>query len=229
MPAWRVAPALDTLLGQLNALAPSRSKVSDGSIGDPAHQSKGSTSDHNPRVVAGQNLVLARDFTHHPAGGLDCTVLADALRLGRDPRVRYVIWARRIMSGSGGPQPWAWRPYRGTNPHDRHLHLSVVGDARSLNAMAWKLPGFAARTWESLPTLREGDTGRGVESLQRWLNRHDWTPDLPLLDPDGIYGPATVRVVFAAQRQCGVTGPDADGTIVGPRSKRAFWAKGWRG
>ena len=225
--AWRVAPALDTLLGQLNALAPRRSKASDGSIGDAAHRT--GTSDHNPRMIAGQNLVSARDFTHDPANGLDCNVLADALRLGRDSRVKYVIWANRIMSGSSGPQPWIWRPYRGANPHTKHLHLSVVGDARSLNAAAWKLPGFAARTWESLPTLREGDKGAAVASLQRWLNRHDWTPDLPLLAVDGDYGRKTVAVVRSAQAQCGVVGPDADGTVVGPRTKAALWRRGYRG
>ena len=43
--AWRVARSLDVLLGQLNALAPERSKASDGSIGDAAHASR--SSDHN--------------------------------------------------------------------------------------------------------------------------------------------------------------------------------------
>jgi hypothetical protein len=224
---WRVAPALDTLLGQLNALAPRRSRVSDGSIGDQAHASR--SSDHNPRIIAGQNLVSARDFTHDLAGGLDCNILADALKSARDSRVKYVIWNKHIMSGSGGPSPWTWRAYKGTNPHTRHLHLSVVGDARALEARAWKLPGFAARTWESLPTLREGDSGESVKALQRWFNVHDWTPDLPLLVVDGDYGPATVRVVRSAQAQCGVTGSDADGTIIGPRTKRAFWERGFRG
>jgi peptidoglycan hydrolase-like protein with peptidoglycan-binding domain len=50
-----------------------------------------------------------------------------------------------------------------------------------------------------------------------------------VLKPDGDYGPKTVAVVRAAQEQCGVTGPDAVGTPVGPRTKAAFWARGWRG
>ncbi|MEO6089551.1 MAG: hypothetical protein ABIQ18_41235, partial [Umezawaea sp.] len=62
---WRVANSLQTLLAQLNAAAPGRSKVSDGSIGDPNHQAEGSGSDHNPDAAG---VVCARDFTHDPAG-----------------------------------------------------------------------------------------------------------------------------------------------------------------
>lgn len=82
---------------------------------------------------------------------------------------------------------------------------------------------------DSLPTLKVGDQNAAVASLQTWLNRHDWTPDLPLLKVDSDYGPATVRVVRAAQGQCGITGPDANGENVGPRTKSAFYARGWRG
>jgi peptidoglycan hydrolase-like protein with peptidoglycan-binding domain len=32
------------------------------------------------------------------------------------------------------------------------------------------------------------------------------------------YGPQTVAVIAELQRRAGVTGPDADGTIVGPRT-----------
>ena len=47
--AWIVAPSLDALLAQLNALAPGRSRASDGSIGDAAHAAR--TSNHNPWLV----------------------------------------------------------------------------------------------------------------------------------------------------------------------------------
>lgn len=82
---------------------------------------------------------------------------------------------------------------------------------------------------DALPTLRRGDSGPEVESLQRFLNATDWTPDLPLLPVTGNYLDQTTAVVKAAQEQCGVTGPDANGTICGPRTNRAFWAKGYRG
>jgi hypothetical protein len=140
MAAWKVAESLDRLLAQLNAFAPNRSKVSDGSIGDQAHASR--TSDHNPRMIAGANLVTARDWTHDPRNGLNCDRLATALRNSRDARIKYVIWDRRIMSGAAGPQPWVWRPYTGSNPHTKHLHLSVVADQRCRLRHGWDLTGL---------------------------------------------------------------------------------------
>lgn len=134
--AWRVAASLQTLLGQLNAMAPGRSKASDGSIGDPAHSSR--TSDHNPDPAG---VVRARDFTHDPGGGLDCQWLAAQLAASRDRRIKYVIWNHRILSGAAGPAPWVWRTYTGTNPHTRHLHLSVVTGAAADTVTPWDLGG----------------------------------------------------------------------------------------
>jgi peptidoglycan hydrolase-like protein with peptidoglycan-binding domain len=44
----------------------------------------------------------------------------------------------------------------------------------------------------------------------------------------GFYGDQTVAVVEAAQAQRGVTGPDANGQTIGPRTKAAFAAFGLR-
>jgi hypothetical protein len=124
---WRVARSLDVLLGQLNALAPNRSKVSDGSIGDLSHQNR--DSDHNPWY--GPGIVTARDFTHDP-GRLDCHSVAERLVANRDPRIKYLIWNRYIWSPAGG-----WRRYTGTNPHTSHLHLSVVASPLCDDTRLW--------------------------------------------------------------------------------------------
>lgn len=136
---WRVARSLDVLLAQINAQAPKRSRASDGSIADDLHSK---SSDHYPKVTAGLGstpVVLARDFTHDPADGADMNVVAERLRRSKDPRIRYVIWNRRIFSGFAGPQPWVWRGYDGDNPHDKHLHASVVADARADNVSKWDI------------------------------------------------------------------------------------------
>ena len=129
--AWRVAKSLTTLRDQINALAPKRRKDSDGTIGDAAHCHR--DSDHNPHVRDGSmGVVTALDITHDVAGGCDCVTLADQLRNSRDERIKYVIWNRRMYSsyvhGEGGP--WVWRPYTGSNPHDKHMHVSVAEDKR---------------------------------------------------------------------------------------------------
>ena len=135
---WRVARALDTLLAQLNALAPNRSKLSDGSIGDAAHATR--DSDHNPWYPPPNGgIVTARDFTHDPGGGLDCHWLAARLVDSREFRVKYVIWNRRILSGAPGPSPWIWRAYSGPNPHTKHLHLSVVASPACDDTRPWNL------------------------------------------------------------------------------------------
>lgn len=138
MVAWQMAGSLEELRVQLNELAPHRSTASDGGIGNAEHASR--ESDHNPWwVLAGVPYVTARDFTHDPAGGLNCGWLADMLARGRDQRVKYVIWDGHIMAGAAGPSPWAWRAYTGANAHEHHLHLSVVPDARALVRIPWRL------------------------------------------------------------------------------------------
>lgn len=125
-----VAPALNTLLAQLNEMAPKRKKASDGALGDQAHAARKSY--HNPNSAG---IVQARDFTHDPAGGLDCNWLANALVAGRDKRILEIIWNRRYWTPRGG-----WVTYYGSNPHDKHLHLSVSSDANLYNSTApWDL------------------------------------------------------------------------------------------
>lgn len=152
--SWRVARSLDTLLAEINAAAPRRSKKSDGSIGDPAHASR--DSDHNPN---GLGVVRARDFTHDPDGGLDCHRLADRLedmlRAGKHPALgpgAYVIWNDRIISRSRINE--GWRTYGGSNPHTRHLHLSVAYDAAGYDSTTrWgvmvepRTPRAVRRAW----------------------------------------------------------------------------------
>ncbi len=138
---WRVALGLETLRKQLNAKFPNRSKLSDGGIGDPSHQSR--SSDHNPWVREGSmGVVTARDFTHDKANGCDCEKLAESLRAARDSRVKYIIWNRRICSSfpKNGKPAWAWRAYAGSNGHTHHLHLSVK-PAKSLydSETSWSL------------------------------------------------------------------------------------------
>jgi hypothetical protein len=117
MADWYLAPSLDALFDELNARWPNRDHASDGAKGDDAHA--GRISDHNPDWSAG-GVVRAIDVDKD---GIDVQQLLDATV--RDPRVAYVIWNRRIASATEDGAPWDWEPYDGTNPHDKHVHISI--------------------------------------------------------------------------------------------------------
>jgi hypothetical protein len=124
--AWRIAKSLLRLREQVNARFPTRNKREDGAIGDAAHATR--NSDHNPWVRDGSmGVVTAVDITHDAHSGCTGEALAEAIRGSRDPRVKYIIWNWRICSSSrvGGTAAWAWRPYRGDSPHNKHIHISV--------------------------------------------------------------------------------------------------------
>lgn len=124
-PAHRSVESLKKLLAQVNELAPNRSKVSDGWIGDVKHMAR--HSDHNPEP---DGTVDARDFTNDPSGGCDARKLCQAILDSRDPRLSYVISNGEIASGQLGPKPWVWRKYTGSNSHHHHAHVSVLDEGQ---------------------------------------------------------------------------------------------------
>lgn len=86
-------------------------------------------------------------------------------------------------------------------------------------------PGTAGPA--ALPTLRKGDRNDDVLTLHHFLVSH--YPSYAKFSPTGFYGDATVATVKEFQRRVGITGPDADGTIVGPKTNAKLWAEGYRG
>lgn len=165
---WRVAQCLDRLRKQIDSAYPGRSVASDGTIGDGAHQDR--TSDHNPHVIAdGTGVVTAFDITHDPAHGCDAGRIAASLHASRDPRIKYIIWNRRIANSSpiGAAPAWAWRAYTGANPHTRHCHVSVKA-ARHLydDSSPWSLPlsgDGATETGPGVETDREAAALADIE------------------------------------------------------------------
>lgn len=115
--AWRLAKSLQVLLSEVDAYAPRRDTSYDGTIGDAAHQARASR--HNPNAYG---VVTALDITHDPQGGMDAHALARRLVLDPHPDLAYIISNRESASRSRG---WVWRPYTGSSPHDRHIHVAV--------------------------------------------------------------------------------------------------------
>lgn len=130
---WRVAKSLNTILAQVNTAYPNRDTSSDGTIGDASHQA--TRSDHNPDS---KGIVRARDITHDPGHGFDSYALAETLRQSHDDRISYVISNGRIFSST--VDPWQWRKYNGSNPHDHHIHISVVSnDSLADDTRPWNI------------------------------------------------------------------------------------------
>lgn len=126
----RLAPALIQMEKEANALAPTRSKVSDGSFPSAAHTAANPTSDHE----TGDAL----DLTHDPPK-FD---IAERFRLivaRRDRRVKYLIFNGTIWKAyaNRGHPAWHPQPYTGPNPHKSHGHVSVVDDYRNDTSLWW--------------------------------------------------------------------------------------------
>jgi len=108
--AKKATPAAIAALRQATAHFPKRKKASDGLLPSAAHVHQSPNSDHNSG--------FAVDITHDPAKGIDCTIAYIDLR--NDPRVKYLIFQGRIWSREKGD-----RDYTGSNPHNKHLHISI--------------------------------------------------------------------------------------------------------
>ena len=106
----KATPAAIAVLRQATKIAPSRTKASDGLLPSKAHQAQNPNSDHNTG--------LAVDLTHDPARGIDCVEIFEQLK--NDKRVKYLIFKGVIWSPIRGD-----KPYNGSNPHNKHLHISI--------------------------------------------------------------------------------------------------------
>ena len=106
----KATPAAIAVLRQATALSPKRKKVSDGLLPSAAHLKASPDSDHNTG--------LAVDLTHDPANNIDCAEIYEELK--KDKRVKYLIFKGQIWIPGRGD-----KPYTGSNPHNKHLHISI--------------------------------------------------------------------------------------------------------
>jgi murein L,D-transpeptidase YcbB/YkuD len=158
--SWREAKSLTKLLEQINARWPGRSKISDGEMGDTAHQQR--KSDHDPNAAG---VVTALDITNDPNGQPNSRRLAETLVASRDKRIKYLISNGQICSSTVAP--WVWRPYHGPNGHFHHVHISVSADPRLYDDQrAWNLGDAAPGVTRQ---LKLGDRGNDVATLQTAL------------------------------------------------------------
>lgn len=198
--SWHLAPSLVRLRAEINKRWPKRDKTSDGSIGDASHSSR--SSDHNPN---GRRSVNAIDTDKD---GISPATLVAAAK--KHPAVNYVIWNRVIYSRSRG---FAGKRYTGVNPHNKHIHVSILqSSSAEKSTRGW---GIATATATAVkpyvyPTgvpafpglLVSGSKSNAVHTAQRRMNIINV---LPKINEDGAFGANTVRNVKAFQKRAGIT------------------------
>jgi hypothetical protein len=185
---YRLAPALLTLLGQLERAYPGKGWLGSpqtGTIGDIDHLAEGWTnSDHNPWLA---NTVRALDVAANVSGvpGIvtvtdapDCEALfrmVNGMYAARDPRVwpnGYAIYLRRVTDWSN---PGGYHAQVG-DPHLYHLHISVSQNPAGYNSTAaWPLPNqngdeMTEDDWKRLDTLLQTKINNALTSQRNWIN-----------------------------------------------------------
>ncbi len=153
---WRLAPSLIALVAEADRRKPTRSRLSDGSIGDTAHSAR--TSDHNPADGWVCAVDLDDDGDSTPILGVD--LLVNHLVASRDPRVKYVIRNGRIWQPSTG-----WRTYTGINAHRQHAHISIWNTpAARDDVSAWWPPASPPKPTPAPPApIEEEEDMAGFE------------------------------------------------------------------
>jgi hypothetical protein len=133
MAGWVLIPAGRSLFDAFDGLAPDRDRASDGSVGDTAHQEE--VSDHNPDETGSVPIhdadqvnevhaIDVDDDLRTPGLTMEVVVqfLLGRVRSGAEPRLRYMIYNRRIWEASNG---WRLRAYTGASAHTEHAHFSL--------------------------------------------------------------------------------------------------------
>lgn len=166
---WILVPCLVKLRDEFNDLAPHRDKASDGSIGDVAHEER--ESDHNRDETGNVPIKDADKVQEVHAIDVDTDLRVPDLdmercvqftlnrcRTGKENRLRYIIYNRRIWSASNG---WRQQKYTGANPHDKHAHFSSsYNTAREADQSTWHLEDLMAlstadKTWLSAEIAKQ--------------------------------------------------------------------------
>lgn len=162
---------LDRLFDEYNEIAPQRDKSSDGWIGDTSHQS--GSSDHNPDESGNVPIHDADSIDEVHAIDVDEDLKEDGnpsmmdtkdhilerCRDGKEKRLRYIIYERKIYSASNG---WREEGYSGSNPHDKHIHYSASYETKyESDTSSWTL--------EELVSLSDADKDWIIGQLEKYV------------------------------------------------------------
>lgn len=188
---WKLAPSLVALVDEIDTIAPRRDHTADGSIGDAAHQGRGTASDHNPDAGFVHAVDITDDHVHFPTRAR----LVDSIVTRRDQRVGYLIdeglvWrcraskvsdknraADRSQERDGMIPAWVPAIYTGPSPHTGHAHVSILHTDRARNDLSRWLSPIAPTLPEDEDMALIIDARRLVEDTYKAASR--------ALDADG--------------------------------------------
>jgi hypothetical protein len=149
------------LRDQVDARFPKRDKRSDGWIGDAAHQTAGSASQHNPdsegivyAIDLGENMGKGRARNGRTAMHLANQLLAYASStLPGSNRLMYVVYEGKIASGTYKKTWWKWRGGKDWG-HYQHIHVSFNKSAKHDNTI-FPLPVLTSNPVKKLKWSRD--------------------------------------------------------------------------
>lgn len=204
--AWRLAGSLLTLRAEITAAFPTRSKVSDGSIGDPAHAAR--KSDHNPDAGGVVRAIDVTEWDPDPRVTDDdvAFTLCEFLRAVKDPRTKYVISRGRMFSSykTSTREPWEWGPCSGANGHFHHAHISVQPGALGDDDRLWGFTGqptidtgeLTVAQYEELKDAIAAVAAKVDDLHEQWIGNQEEARDETLRQLLKVVGDRTKEIVI---------------------------------
>ncbi len=230
---WYLNKFLTTWRAAVSEEYPKRSRRSDGTLGDARHAA--SVSEHNPDR---DGSVDAWDMDVNLLGSKDSDGNAaedeaiEALKAEFQKQKGAQLWIHNGQIANKDLGHWRRRPYHGRNAHQHHVHwqsdpdyekraftgeldddivVSAINEKSRL-AVPSKIPAWPAGSKPSYAAT--SGYALTVLKAQNRLKERGWR-----ITRDGLYGPATARIVRLFQREKKLK---AD-AILGPVTWRALW------
>lgn len=236
---WYLNKFLTSWRDAVNFRLPSRSKASDGTIGDLRHQAE-SFSEHNPDrdgSVDAWDMDVNVFSSATPTGNADERRVLEKLKTDFQMLPGSQLWIHNGQIANRDIGNWKPRPYSGANKHDHHIHWQSRSASEKTTVRAdvlddivvtalnnpIRLVAVESSTIPAWPVAKNvaydvSDVRsyyKTVERAQRRLHERGWKIVI-----DGHFGPDTARIVKAFQKEKKLA---ADGKL-GPKTWQAMWA-----
>jgi hypothetical protein len=238
MTAWYLNAFLTSWRNAVNKKFATRTKASDGTIGDLRHQAE-SFSEHNPDrdgSVDAWDMDVNVLGSSNPTGNAAELAELERLKKAFQRLPEAQLWIHNRQIANRDIDNWKPRPYHGVNPHDHHVHWQSRSAMEKVAVSVAYLTDWVvdainqpirlvAHSTSTAPKWHPGSGNaydvsdaktyiKGVEMAQRRLRERGWKITI-----DGHYGPATARIVTAFQKDKHLK---ADGKL-GPKTWAALW------